>query len=169
MLCFDIDGTLLDYVQEMPPAFNNDLIASLPPGTEVGLLTNQGGIARALAGQKRIGSAVPYPTPERFLVRLWSLLAHLRFMQIAVEAVLVATYNEHVDMELCEYAAYKLDYAGPVCLVASADPAWRKPSPLMLQLAGCTEYWGDGDTDAQAAAAAGVPFQRVPRFHGGAV
>lgn len=168
MLCFDIDGTLLDYGQRLPPVFNAEVIARMPPGTAVGLLTNQGGIARALAGQKRLGSAVPYPTPDRFLARLWALLEVLRG-RVVVEMVLVATYNPDVDVDLefCELAAQQLRAGGPVCLVASADPAWRKPAPEMLRLAGCTEYWGDDDTDAQAAAAAGVPFQRVPRFHGG--
>ena len=169
MLCFDVDGTLLDYGQRIPPAFNGDLIARIQPDTPVGLLTNQGGIARALAGQKRRGSTVPYPTPERFLARLWALLEYLRKRRVMVEMVLVATYNPEADSEFCELAASAVRDAGPVCLVASADQDWRKPSPRMLQLAGCSEYWGDDDTDAQAAAAAGVPFQRVPQFHGGAV
>jgi len=169
MLCFDIDGTLLDYGQKMPPDLNADLIARIPPGAPVGLLTNQGGISRALAGQQRIGSTVPYPTPERFLARLWALLEQLRSVRIAVEMVLVATYNEHVSPEYCELAANAVRDAGPICLVASADPDWRKPAPAMLRLAGCTEFWGDDDTDAQAAAAAGVPFKRVQRFHGGDV
>ena len=169
MLCLDIDGTLLDYGQKLPPAFNAEVIARIPAGTPVGLLTNQGGIARALAGQQRIGSAVPYPTPERFLARLWALLDHLRERRVVVEMVLVATYNPDADLEFCELAAQQLRDAGPICLVASADQDWRKPAPEMFRLAGCTEYWGDDDTDAGAAEAAGVPFCRVPRFHGDVV
>ena len=165
MLCFDVDGTLLDYGQRMPPVFNAEVIARIPVGTPVGLLTNQSGIARALAGQTRRGSTVPYPTPERFLARLRALLEYLRERRVMVEMVLVATYNPEADPEFCELAASAVRDAGPICLVASANPAWRKPSPRMLQLAGCSEYWGDDDTDAQAAAAAGVPFQRVPRFY----
>ena len=162
MLCFDIDGTLLDYGQRLPPVVNAYLISHIPPRTPVGLLTNQGGIARAL-------SVVPYHTPERFLARLWALLECLRAQRVMVEVVLVATYNEHVDLEFCELASQQLRDAGPICLVANADPDWRKPAPAMLRLAGCTEFWGDDDTDAQAAAAAGVPFKRVQRFHGGDV
>ena len=129
----------------------------------------------AMGVQRKDGR--PYPSPEQFLRRRNFARCTLREYHIAVIAVRVSIYHPKADPAAVQRAA-RLVRAG-VNYTKSDERytfhEWldwhvyttaraRKPAPLMLRSVGATEYWGDSDEDAGAAAAAGIPFVRVGRF-----
>lgn len=171
MIGLDIDGTLLDYGAgaDRAPQVNHALIRELAEQgiRSVALISNQGGLPYGVMGViARDGS--PFPRPVDFAARLWALSDALANAGIDVASVQVCVYHAKAPGSAIVLAKDEVEQllVGWPRLVVYADPAYRKPAPLMLVVAGCSRYYGDSDEDQQAAERAGCAFVRVPRFTG---
>lgn len=174
MITLDIDGTLLDYnySTRTKPVINQELIAKLAAdGVEqIALVTNQGGLVFGEQGFRRQDGR-GYPVPEDFTNRLFELDQALARHGIAIAGVYICTYHPKADAGWLDATTDKLRRLLRLthlpCFVYPVD-SFRKPSPIMLEIAKASVYYGDSDEDEQAASAAGIPFVRVPRFVGAA-
>ena len=163
MHALDLDGTILNYGGHATEEtrYNLALLPMLPPPAPVAIVTNQGGIAFSRYHPDR------YPTPLRVAARLNDACNFLRHHGYQVAAIYASCYHPKAKEADIQAVAQQLRE-----LIALIVPAWRvyttarsrKPSPLMLRAAGATAYYGDSAEDAEAAAAAGIPFVAVPRF-----
>lgn len=174
MIALDIDGTLLDYdaIPGQPPVVNTALIQELATNgvKQVALVTNQGGLAFGWPGRDKIEGR-KYPSPADFITRLSTLAQALNEHSINVRAVYVSLYHPKANPKVLEQIRATLYELVPLGLASLflvyINSAYRKPSPLMLQRAGATVYYGDSQEDEQTAQAAGVEFVPVERFMGG--
>ncbi len=163
MIAIDFDGVVANYNDHTTTIrINTGLLALLPRRHQpVAICTNQGGMAFSHHNPAR------YPTPQRVAQRLHAGFTFLAQSGYPVAAILASAYHPKADAADIQAVAQELRE-----LVAVFAPRWcvyttersRKPNPLMLRAAGATCYYGDSPEDAQAAAAAGVPFVAVPRF-----
>lgn len=162
---FDLDGTLAETWE-----------TSLLPGVaervsdlhgEIAVATNQAGVAwNAVKGE-------PYPRPSDIGHRLVGVAQALPRLKEALW--LVAIGDEEVSLSAERWrglAAGVTRAASPLRVRTSSDLAWRKPRPGML-LEACRAWGvapdealfvGDRQGDAEAAAAAGMPFVYAERF-----
>ena len=173
MIALDLDGTLLDYSpEELQPRVNSAVLEKLRclGVRHVAICTNQGGLGFGVLGAKRKDGR-GYPTPIDFMRRIAYARPVLLENGIRVAAVRVSLYHPAADTNPQVAAAIQRAARQLRAPLAATAPwrvyttaAARKPQPLMLRSVGATEYWGDSDEDAQAAAAAGIPFVRVERF-----
>lgn len=169
MIASDIDGTLLNYDDpaRVPPSFNRALIAELAAVTNtLVIVTNQGGLPFGVMGTRRADGRA-FPTPAQFTARVTALAAQLQQAGIRVEALHVSLFHPKASRGAIVRAArmtrYNLRAFGfPVHIYTTARA--RKPSPFMLTACGATCYYGDDDSDAEAAR--DIQFVRVNRFYG---
>lgn len=165
MIGLDCDGVILNYSGHKSldlTRVNPDLQLLLPrDDRKVAILTNQGGMALHRFNPLR------YPPPTVVARRLLYASHHLRKLGYSVEFVGVSAFHPRADASAIQSAAAvvrrSLKSAGLNATVFTT-PRARKPSPYMLMVAGVSLYFGDSPEDAEAAAAAGVPFINVPRF-----
>ncbi len=163
MLALDFDGVIANYGDHTTTTrLNTALLALLPRQRQpIAICTNQGGMAFS-----RLNPA-KYPTPLQVAQRLNAGCNFRARNGYPVAVILVSAYHPKADAGDIQSVAQELRE-----LVAVFAPRWRvyttersrKPHALMLKAAGATCYYGDSPEDAQAAAAAGVPFVAVPRF-----
>lgn len=162
MIALDLDGTLIS-LDRATDAVNVALLHELRQrgARRIAICTNQGGIPFRIMGSER------YPSAADFGRRLLAVGRCAWTHGVSVEAVRVACYHPKATPAAIERAARELRPS-----VAHVCPNWhvyaseaaRKPHGLMLRSVGATEYWGDSEDDAGAAADAGIPFVRIERF-----
>lgn len=159
MIALDIDGTLLDYGSHGATRINTDLVASLPRGVDIVLVTNQGGLPFGLTNHR-------FPSVRQFVERLATIYRYMAACRKPFSAVYVCVYHPLASPQAIQSVAHQV--RGHIAIY----PRWRvyatsrarKPSPLMLRAAGATIYYGDSPEDAKAALAASIPFVPVCRF-----
>lgn len=168
---FDLDGVILSYEEHAggPVRINTPLIEKLAESglKELCIITNQGGMAFS-----KMQTLKPYPTPARVAARIMLTVDALWRARIRTVGVYVSTYHPYfTGTDTCHTVAEELyDLLTPFQhthigeLVISNAAESRKPSPNMLKWAGVCCFFGDSDTDREAAEAAGVPFVPVERF-----
>ena len=99
------------------------------------------------------------------LLRLIAAINALAGAGITVVAVHVSLWHDYADAEAIQAAQQAVEmhrYGVPVT-VHTASSA-RKPSPLLLRIAGASCYYGDSPEDELAAQNAGIGFVKVERF-----
>lgn len=153
MIALDLDGTILNYGGHATEAtrYNLALLPMLPPPATVAIRYHPD----------------RYPTPLRVADRISDACNFLCRHRYSVEAIYISCYHPKAQETDIQAAAQRLrefiSLLAPVwCIYTTARS--RKPSPLMLRAARATAYYGDSAEDAEAAAAAGIPFVAVPRF-----
>lgn len=167
---YDLDGVFLSYGEYAggDVRINTPLIEKLAEDgvKELAIITNQGGMAFSKLPQPPMA----YPTPRRVAARIILAVDAIEKRGIRVVGVFVSTYHPFfIGTNTCRKAAEELlGYLVPalpgVTLVVSPVPEARKPQPRMLLWAEVDHYFGDSETDREAAEAAGVPFTLVERF-----
>ena len=164
----DFDGTLVDYGAKTgdPVKVNRALLEELR-GESIVVITNQGGLGFGLKG---VGG---FPTPKNFYDRWVGFLKVVGTYAITVERICISLYHPKLDVELIKEVFVEISpllyqaslVTRPLCDIYFGE-YYRKPSPGMLRLAEISEYWGDDNTDEEAAKRAGVAFRRIDRFVG---
>lgn len=160
---FDLDQTLVERYTTRPlPGVRETLARLSSNGAHLTIATNQAGPAwRLWTGKDR------FPTAEQARTRLEAAADALPVLRAATW--LVAVYDARVALAPAQFeqlAAALREGNSDLDIRASADPTWRKPEPGMLweacRIAGIqpeeARFIGDMDSDARAAAAAGMPF-----------
>lgn len=170
MLGFDLDGVFLSYEGHVggDVRINTPLIEKLADDgvKELAIITNQGGMAFSTLPQP----PTPYPTPRRVAARIILAVDAIEKRGIRVVGVYVSTYHPFfIGTNTCRKTAEELrDCLAPALpgmhLVVSPVPEARKPLPRLLLWAEVDHYFGDSETDREAAEAAEVPFTLVERF-----
>jgi beta-phosphoglucomutase-like phosphatase (HAD superfamily) len=136
-------------------------------GTDITVATNQAGVAwNAVEGK-------PYPCPGEIGRRFVGVAEALPVLKEALWLVSIGDEGVSLPPERWRaLAAGVTRAAAPLWVRTSSDLAWRKPKPGML-LEACRTFEvgpdeavfvGDHETDAQAAAAAGMRFVYAARF-----
>lgn len=162
MIGLDFDGVVANYGDHVNETrFNPALRDILPRQRQpVAIVTNQGGTAFHRLNPER------YPSPEHVAQRLAGGIRYLSALGYPVAVLLISVYHPKAERQAIQYAAHRLRLAMPGVrtwhVYTTAES--QKPSPFMLQRAHASVYYGDSPEDAQAAAAAGIPFVAVPRF-----
>lgn len=159
LILLDIDGTLCDRdsVEIYPRA--RRFIESLDPSVNVALVTNQGGPACHDAGWDFSDKFPSLEDIEERLAKISQTLPDGRHYEIFV----AYAYRQKNG----EYIYPNIPKGKLLNFYACLDPAWRKPSPVMLLIAmdqfkvapGQTLMIGDRPEDRAAAGAAGVAFR----------
>ena len=163
MIALDFDGVIGNYGDHTTASrINAGLLVLLPRRRQpVAICTNQGGMAFSRHNPAR------YPAPAQVARRLRAGCSFLVANGYPVVAIYISAYHPKAADADIQWAARELRgwLEGFVSTwkVFTTERA-RKPHALMLHAAGATCYYGDSQEDAQAAAAAGVPFVLVPRF-----
>lgn len=169
---YDLDGVFLSYGEHAGGAvrINTPLIEKLADDgvKELAIITNQGGMAFSKLPQPPMA----YPTPRRVAARIILAVDAIEKRGVRVVGVYVSTYHPFFigsGFATCRKTARELrDCLAPALpgmrLVVSPEPEARKPQPRMLLWAEVDHYFGDSETDREAAEAAGVPFTLVERF-----
>lgn len=168
---FDLDGTLTEtYSTEVLPGVGEKITRLKEEGHDLAVATNQAGLSwRVWTRQEK------FPDVERMRKRLVTVAESLPPLAQAPWYVSVHDTRVRLSLEEFESVAGEMTEAEHgLDLHASAEPGWRKPQPGML-LAACEAlgvspeeafYVGDMETDAEAAAAAGVSFLWATEFFG---
>lgn len=166
---FDLDGTLVETYGIRPLDGIPVRLAKLQAeGHVMAVATNQAGPAWGLAtGDGK------YPQPRELGERFREIAKVLP--QLATIPWFVSVGDPRLSLDTSAYTQLirAFQAAGePLDLHLSADPRWRKPGPEMLRAA-CAYYElppeqavfvGDYETDAAAAAAAGVTYISIEQF-----
>ena len=166
---FDLDGTLVESYGVRPLEGAPARLAQLhAEGHLLAVATNQAGPAWGIATRD-----AKYPTPESLGERFQEIAEVLP--ALATAPWFVAVGDQRLSLGASDYTALIQtfqDAAGSLDIRLSADPAWCKPEPGML-LAACAAYQqhpsaafyiGDSETDAAAAAAAGMSFLPIAEY-----
>ncbi len=160
---FDLDGTLVKTygTQPLPNVFIH-LKWLESSGHKMAEATNQAGLAW------RIWTNDPkFPTAQSLAHRFEQITLNLPTLQSV--QWFVSLFDSRIALSPIQYQCLVLDLVNAkpaLAIQASVVPEWRKPQPGMLLAAG--EYYdldpdeiifvGDYDTDAEAAASAGIQF-----------
>lgn len=180
MIGSDLDGTLINFITERgaKPVVNERLIAQMKG--PIWVITNQGGLPFGMRDQRaidrngiKIGVTKPrkFPIPEEFVENMVILYRVSARLGVEIHGLSVCTAHPSGELLLINRAAsiirQKIGKEIPeLQLLIYTDNKHRKPSPDMLLDAPIERYFGDDDTDEQAAEAAGIEFTRVPKFEG---
>lgn len=167
----DFDGTLMNYLGQGGELHrvNHALLDQLR-GRFVWVLTNQGGLPFGLSQNHMQGTyKTTYPTPYTFFERLWMLYQVVPLYDITLLGISCCIYHPKADQKFMTLASdgltvLALGFPLPVFVYNGAD--YRKPAPGMFWKLNLSAYYGDDETDKQAAEAAGVPFYPVERYMG---
>ncbi|MBN1246269.1 MAG: HAD-IIIA family hydrolase [Anaerolineae bacterium] len=168
---FDLDGTLVEKYGERPLTGVVEKIAELQAqGARIAVATNQAGPAWGAATGE-----LKYPDPRDLGARFVRIAAHLP--QLAQVPWFVSVGDDRLSLSRVAYRLLIQELeigAAGLGLHVSAASSWRKPAPGML-LAACQRFHvgpemaifvGDAETDAEAAANAGMAFSTAARFFG---
>lgn len=167
LVIFDLDGTL---AETWETALLPGVAERVPElDTHVAVATNQAGVAwNVVEGE-------PYPRPAEIGGRLIAVAEALPVLKEALWLVSIGDEGLSLPPERWRaLVAGVTRAADPLWVRTSSDLAWRKPRPGML-LEACRTvevapdeavFVGDHETDAQAAAAAGMRFVYADRFFG---
>lgn len=162
MIALDFDGVVANYGGHATETRYNPALADILPHQRqpVAIVTNQGGLAFHRLNPAR------YPSPEHVARRLAGGIRYLAALGYPVAVLLISAYHPKAAPQAIQYAAHRLRLAMPGVRTwhVYSTPESRKPSPFMLLRARASIYYGDSPEDAQAAAAAGIPFVAVTRF-----
>ncbi len=168
---FDLDGTLVESWRTEPLSHVPERLDELAAeGHSFAVATNQAGVAW------RLWTTDPkFPSASALIRNFTEIAAQLTPLLNA--AWFVAVHDVRVKLSEEEYADLvneMLELNEALDLHVKAEPAWRKPKSGML-LAVCetfdiapedTVFVGDMETDAEAAAAIGMPFRDADDFFG---
>lgn len=172
MICYDFDGTIVDYGDHTyPPSIAYPLFAHHDKTQPIAIVTNQGGLPCGMLGMIR-DDGRPYPAPRQFTDRVLYTVDALSKRGVHVAEIHCCVYNSKIAHDCLSQCA-GIVYTELHTLEATMDrievhyvELCRKPSPSMLLKARAHIYYGDSDEDDEAARRAGVDFVRVPRFFG---
>jgi phosphoglycolate phosphatase-like HAD superfamily hydrolase len=164
---FDLDGTLAETWETALLPGVAERVSALDG--DIAVATNQAGVAwNAVEGE-------PYPRPAEIGRRLVGVAEALPVLKEALWLVSIGDEEVSIPPERWRVlAAGVTRAAAPLWVRTSSDLAWRKPRPGML-LEACRTFEvapseavfvGDHETDAEAAAAAGMRFVYADRFFG---
>jgi len=173
LIGFDWDGTLVQTFTADPLPGVREALAALPVGTRTFIAANlPGPVSRQVLGQSH------FPTVEEIADRIAAGLAALAWRP---DLLLISVHSgKNGDDWRSAAEAVAHDFARSIAAivpgtVVSADPAWRKPAPGMLDYAArqlqadaaAIVYVGDAPSDQEAAQAAGAQFRWAADFvHG---
>jgi histidinol phosphatase-like enzyme len=161
----DLDGTVINYdSRDGDVRFNTDFLAKLRARKvqRIHIVTNQGGCVF------HDSDPAKYPSVDLVAVRIRAAIHWLRWEGIQVDHVLACTYHPRASELQCAQLRSSMRTAllrvGINRVLTFSEAQMRKPEPGMLLRCKVSIYFGDDNTDEQAARAAGIEFVRVKRF-----
>ena len=165
----DFDGTLTDYGFQAgsPVKVNTPLLETLR-GSEITIITNQGGLAFGIMQSNRVDGR-KYPLPIDFFNRYRDFVAIAKNFDVKVIQLQIALFHpkaqqHYVDLVKDELFDLLVTHNSRFDFRIYLTEHYRKPHSNMLELAEIEIYYGDSDEDQAAALEAGIEFMKVERY-----